>query len=149
MKRLAVKVAEDVLKQVEEGKIIPTNMVYVTGRRGELPKCMQVVGDLQNILKTKHPTCRACGIGAAFLALVGLRNQFDLYGAETGLDRYEVSERLEEAFTLEEINDIENAFEGGLEDQLNRKISAKKCLTLIMQDIIKNKGQFKLYNSIY
>jgi hypothetical protein len=138
-KPLAVLVAKDVLKQIRYKNIFLTPGTYC---KLEVPTTEEGK-DLQTALKNKTArNCRVCGIGAAFISLVNLKNKFDItskvfnkksnwvsghyddlgnyisgYFSPTKelsvyIDRNDLTDRLAEVFSQKQLTDLEELFEG-------------------------------------
>jgi hypothetical protein len=93
--KLAVAVAKDVLKQVKAGTITPEHRMYLAFNRS-LPKSAYGK-QLQKYLRP----CKACALGATFISLVKLKNDF-VYDGYEPYD-HEMRDSLLRCFTPQEI----------------------------------------------
>lgn len=162
---LRVEVAKDVLKHLKTLRVLAGN-TYVWSRNSNVDydKPSQTIArDLQK------NGCEVCALGACFLSLVALKNEFDFDG-KTIFTRREITNRLRSVFSDAQMDLIEEAFEryveatpyGAKEKRLNafaRKyrnnntyydtgrgydvVCGDRRLRAIMNNIIENKGTFK------
>lgn len=162
---LRVEVAKDVLKHLKTLRVLAGN-TYVWSRNSyvDFDKPSQAIArDLQK------NGCEVCALGACFLSLVALKNEFDFDG-KTIFTRHEITNRLRSVFSDAQMDLIEEAFEwdveattcGAKEKRLNAfackyrnnntysdtlrsrdVVCSDRRLRAIMKNIIKNKGTFK------
>jgi hypothetical protein len=150
--RRKVAIAKDVLLQLATGKMIATPGIYC---RIELSKPVTTT-DLQTELQNLE-SCQVCGIGAVFVSKVNLANKFKI-DRGFGNDRFapghdRMIENMSRIFTDDELTQIETLFEGWyrhingkLVDASNFRVTVRNPtdrLILIMENIIKNKGELK------
>jgi hypothetical protein len=162
-KRLAVKVAKDIIKQIDLKVIKPIEGVYVEDLNGAKACEVAQLSDSKKQAKVLQKECEACALGSMFLSLVKIDNKFQFYAwdDEENMDsivevsEYEMRGRLEDVFTAEQLALIEGAFEvwGGDEEANsddsvraykfgNRYKTPKRRLRAICLNIIDNKGLF-------
>jgi hypothetical protein len=94
--------------------------------------------DGQKILLNKNtPPCEACAIGAGFLAMIRLEDQWK------GGDVRDVHERMRKYFTYGQVDVLENLFEnfGGEDNQL-MGIPARERLEFLYSFVVKRRGRF-------
>jgi hypothetical protein len=108
MKEMQVKVAQDVLKLLASKKITATTGTYfispINLRRGE---------DVQQFLMKLQEPCQVCMVGAAFAAKVMADDNFvSQHNGPMAAPRHEMAKFLLEVFGQEELDLIEDAFEG-------------------------------------
>jgi len=156
-RNLAIKVAKDVLESIHGLAIQTGAYVYAStdldGIKGSKAQAEYL---------STNKRCRTCALGACLLSLVKLRNKFefeisnDTYGDHSpyiGVSWETAQERLKEAFTPQQIQQIEDAFEvyrmGNIYPDLQATIRFGQAysddaerLTAIMQNIIDNDGIF-------
>lgn len=151
--RRKVAIAKDVLLQLAAGKMTATPGVYCRIYLSKPVTTEDLQTELQNL-----ESCQVCGIGAVFVSKVNLANKFKIdHGF--GNDRFNpghenMVENMSRIFTDHELAQIETLFEGWyrqingqLVDASNFRINVSNPtdrLILIMENIIKNKGELKL-----
>jgi hypothetical protein len=141
-----IAIAEDALKHIENKILTPATMQLVvhdsiSSIRNDKSK------DLKTIF-TDMKSCEVCARGGLFVALILKDNKMKL-GDLINRGGDAVNERLSDVFTLEQIDLMENAFEGFDDDDTasfkfyKKYKTAKGRLIAILKNIIKNKGIFK------
>jgi hypothetical protein len=113
-----VMIAKDVIQAIEAEEVIPTACIYIRDTDPE-------------------EGCQACALGAMFISrcnFLGEKKPDIAFNSTCtgGLSEY---------FTSQELSEIEDAFEGWSDDGVNMP-PAKTRMRLIMQNIIRNKGEF-------
>lgn len=145
-----IAIAQDVIKQLKYYKV---QSVYC-----ELPR--EIFDDIvkYNDKDAKEEweqikNCEVCGIGACFLSYVHLFNNTTI-GDLVGPNFYTISSKLNGIFSMEQLECIENAFEGYrygsktiktlafYERHSNERSDRKGLLKQIMLNIIENNGTF-------
>ncbi len=153
-KALAVRVAADVLESLKvltvvHGKYVYSEKISFEGLKGSKEQAQYLKKE-----------CDVCALGACLLSLVTLKNKFE-FSAQANYDgeKYicmgwqEVADRLSEAFTQEQIQLIEDAFEcaqlgtsyPSTEHAIRfgkRYTDNKQRVRAIMKNIIRNGGEF-------
>lgn len=141
---LRVKVAKDVLLQIRLKKYKPTNGTYCKLEVDNPAKYK--VGDSLQAIFPEIKECTVCGLGAVFMSLIHLTNDFALKGNDTlysgnnirsgelRVFGYQLKEKLTDIFTEKQIADIEACFEGYY------NYSPTLRLQQIMKSIIEHKG---------
>lgn len=129
-----VAIAKDVIAQIELKTIKPANdgwYLYSLNRGAWTPPSGT---DVQSVIPALGK-CTVCAVGAAFLSGVRL---FD--GVKSGSNTLNglASNRIKKWFGRNQRCEIENAFET---DYLDIRSPAKR-LTVIMRNIIRNRGKF-------
>lgn len=135
----AVAVAKDVLKNL---KIIRATCGVYLHRTGIIPHQISYDASAQEYIDTITKKCQVCGIGACFLSYIRLANKATvhdvLYASRSGMIR-----RMEEAFSKDQLAQIENVFEGFEDGALKKRYSnANQRLRAIMLNIVRNNGVF-------
>ena len=106
-----VEIAKDVLARLEIGNIEARQWCFFDFYEKEVIK-----EDLKSVINHPKTVCKVCAKGSFFLALVGRTNDFKTTQlARTFEDNSKDSsthEKLQEIFTLEELDEIETFFEG-------------------------------------
>lgn len=163
---LRVEVAKDVLKHRKTLRVLAGN-TYVKSSHINEVNYSKPSQDIARDLQKKG--CEVCALGACFLSLVALKNEFDLDGSMI-LTRREITNRLRSVFSDAQMDLIEEAFEWDVEDlpygAKEKRLNAFACkyrsnntyydpsrgydvacsdrrLRAIMKNIIENKGTFK------
>lgn len=149
-----VQIAKDVLKWLRAGKLEPKHMTYINVPTSD---ALAVGEQVQSFLE-RNDSCRVCALGATFCAVV-LRDNDITMGQLFGLDgkanaQARMLEYLSKYFPQSELAAIENAFEsfcgygrrGGKYFHGNESLRGqpRKRLTIIMKNIIRNGGTFRL-----
>jgi len=165
-----VMVAKDVLEHIKKGNIRPVNGNYFTLCVDEARPhtSMESLQDL--ILNESEGPCEACAIGALFYAKVSEHNACTLGDIDASSQWIQkrispfnsggIINNMSQAFTMRQLRVIEMAFEGLPEHEnkwnpsekekesalkMHRRYrSSKGLMRAIMENIIKNKGDFKL-----
>lgn len=142
--QMRVAVAKDVIAQVK--------IHNMTGQRGVYLKkriLHRHVGlDLQDVIRDE-PKCTVCAIGGAFISTVRLFDEFKVESFHVArnwtIDDSEMRKRLAGIFEFKQLGLIESAFEGhlvGLGVLYTRILDDSARLTVIMRNIVRNKGRF-------
>lgn len=159
---MCVKIAKDVLAQLrlQRYKANPGEYVYIPWLdhidMTDREKRDESFKDLFKI--NKNITCQICAIGAAFVSLVNIENKCSVSNM---LERYNMWARLGKYFKPLTLCLMESAFEGKVIDQrdpsrelIKQAVAWGKQyhndtdrLRVIMLNIIRNKGDFKLPNT--
>lgn len=103
--QMRVAIARDVIKQLNTNLLDVTQGVYLDHHHGPFQGVGCGVDAQPLLLQPNRRPCTVCAIGAGFVALVRLENNYI-----TG-DRVSYHERLWKYFTGEQINVIEQLFE--------------------------------------
>lgn len=160
-----VAIAKDVIKWIAEDKLIPKKGTYV-GLPSSLSKDIHEDTPLDKVFEKEQ--CKACALGACFIAMVDLGNNIKIGEyferdffcnsyADEKIKEDDMKSRLKRIFTPTQVNLIECAFEWeniddwGVISRIQRKAitfgkkynMSKDRLIAIMKNIIKNKGTFK------
>lgn len=143
-KEMRIKVAQDVLYQLSKKKYKASPGTYCRLNLKDNQE-LTVNAELQTEL-TKVKNCEVCGIGAAFLSLVRIDDKFKVCHNDTldnCINDIAMREKLYKYFDEDEIENIEDAFEGfsGYFEYLDKYPDPTKRLRAIMRNIIKN-GEF-------
>jgi hypothetical protein len=157
-----VRIARDVLAQLAAGKFIATQGLYVEGVPIEGAKS---TASLQTLFK-KQKSCEVCALGSMFVASVERKNALnagDLNGADLSengkkveyfgeFTRSDCTDYLGKFFDHDQLNQIEDCFEGGSCDGpgdvdfyvfFDDEVEADERMRLIMENIVANGGTFK------
>ena len=131
-----VAVAKDVIKQINSG-LFTARSCYFTPKRRLMKNVFE-----ENLPRT---SCYVCGIGAAAIAKTIKFNNFDFDGSlrEYGLSQTDCHDALEDCFTTDQLNKIENWFEcntRNLPDSWRLKSKENRMLC-IYQSVIDNEGK--------
>lgn len=159
-----VAIAKDVIKQLELKKLVATPGTYFSISQRVAEK-LKPTAQLQKELK-KIPKCEVCALGACFVSAVRKFNDLTVQEVELGkyndelglytssdLGRDGTTDKLNEFFEPEQLNRIEQAFEGwdrsvyhndeyGTVAFYAKYPNATRRMKAIMQNIIRNKGEF-------
>lgn len=135
--QMRVRIAKDVLKQLDLGKIVPTEMTYLDGFHGH-----KYHADAREVVQ-QMPQCEACAKGAIFVAAVLRHNDAIVGECAVGFVGY-----LRRWFTAPQLRLIEGAFEDFGTTQAASAFYAahedpEMRMRAIMRNIIKNNGTFK------
>jgi hypothetical protein len=168
----AVRVAQDVIKQVTAGAIIPVDGIYISSERVSMPSPVPV-SDWQEVIvqfDKDSGCCNSCAIGAVLLSKIRKFNNCptdhddSVYDLESITENHDfVMKQLSEVFDINTLRYMEYVFEGGdggifsdgariTSDYHDRVIAfrakrdndERKIMIAIMQNIIKNNGKFIL-----
>lgn len=166
--KMRVKIAQDVLDSLKLMK--PSEDVYVEavsihGKEGQILLAAKTDKKRAAILQ-KH--CEVCALGACFLSAVKLYNEqlIPVYAVSASVVMFDglaaniVKPRLREFFTTTQMDMIESAFEGYVITYQSSGALYSRCniaadwgrlyttdkgrMRAIMQNIVKNGGEFKL-----
>lgn len=156
-----VAVAKDVLKHLNFFKVKDGNTYCFLDK---LPKSIPNKGSMQDYMDkiTNTKRCEVCALGAMMLSHVRLFDKFDLDRMVKITDlpdavRYlhltywdAITALRENGFSLKDLDAIERAFESrrcpnknGIEINLNLPVNPAARLGKIMQNIVKNGGDFR------
>lgn len=152
-----VTLAKDVISQLKKNKLSAQSGIYVDLL---LDNKVEDSEQLNKVLK-KQGTCEVCAKGALFISHIMRNNHFtigDYYSCHKTTYNEKIKKRLDSLFSLSQLELIEKAFEGETHDndlKDNDLIDLanefydyyeddKERLIAIMNNIIKNKGTFKL-----
>ena len=157
-RNMCVRIAKDVLKQLRLKRYVATPGTYVN---------LNNIGFTSNdesfkkLFKTdKEVTCEVCALGSAFVSLVNIANKCSVGEMEEAYDNG-MFERLSKHFGVNNVALMESAFECramnsfGTDDMAyevlelaaewgRRFDDPTKRLRAIMQNVIRNNGDFKL-----
>lgn len=166
-----VAIAKDVIKSLKLKKYIAEEGLYVEFDNFSEFKPEESV---QTILRSKKaPVCNVCALGACFLSMVKFENKVTVLDLEQkGFDSHKENKkspnsafrgRLEKYFSKKQLGIIESVFESsfsysnraGLPEEISNKAASyayvhdlygddDEKLIHIMENIVKNKGTFKL-----
>lgn len=141
-----VTIAEDVIKSLNTGGLKATHMMYfhVKGMDGFIQDNFDV--GLKELLPDLPP-CQVCAKGGIFTCVVARRNQVTAGHAEHGdmWNSEDLSEELGGIFTPSQLNLIEveyESFDINTMDLRNRLSNPKDRMIVIMENIIRNGGDF-------
>lgn len=140
--RARVRIAQDVIAQVQAKQIVPSACTY-----GEEP-----YEEIDEDARVSPVPCHACALGSMFIAKVGMQKAFN-YGSY--LDRPDIEPELRRYFSMEQLACIENAFErvAVTEDHyrstqkavvrhFRRGLSDRERVLRLMHNIVRNRGTF-------
>ena len=140
-----VQIARDVIKQVELKRVTPTRGVYVENFGVAFPINSSEFSELS---KSQLDSCSACALGSMFLSAVDRKNKLSMLnmgsyvpGQHLNLYSDDTRDYLGKFFSQEQLAEIEDSFEDDRRDDL--KVSDKKHMVAIMENIIANGGKFK------
>lgn len=106
-----VEIAKDVLARLEIGNIEARQGCFF-----DFYKKKVIKKDLKSVINHPETVCEVCAKGSFFLALVGRTNDFKTTqvtrGAADNSKNSPTHEKLQEIFTLKELDEIETFFEG-------------------------------------
>lgn len=160
-----IEIAKDVLKWLALGKIDAKRktylQLYVTSPYDEIEGFDQNANkELRDVMSNPDIKCSVCGIGALFMADIMKRDNFKArkLNSTGGLGAREiVVDKLDDYFTQDQLVLIETAFEGtylhsgrgnmtldeliDVGNWLNSTVSRHDRLEIIMNNIIRNKGE--------
>lgn len=158
-----VQIARDVLAQLASKRLIATPGTWLAGsNEGNLfsKKDLEKNPDLQKILKNTEE-CTGCALGGMFMCAVERADELKLGDLSVEsqdmkqLQTEDVFEYMEKFFSRDQLDAIESAFEQGdgasndldAEDWLDGIEDAGERMRLIMENIVANKGEFRLDRS--
>lgn len=154
--KLAVRIAKDVIKQLDLGKFIAENGTYLYLGIGESYGWGPQDKSFQDKLK-EVKNCHVCALGGLFCSYVNLKNKVtvgDLHNGST-LDK-NLREKLKDVFDESTLRVIEACFEGWIaypnisdnsqavnySNYLSGIVDPTKRMKILMRNLIKNKGTF-------
>lgn len=147
---LRVEVAKDVLEQLEGNDKFKAGSFYLT-----IPGAISMVADSKTMAAKVQKSCLVCAIGACFLSLVKLDNEFDwveasnchtnLYGSP-GI--HNMRRRLKQTFTATQLQAIESYFEHYDGHVVDENETPRLRMTRIMTNIVENNGTFTLAGDV-
>jgi hypothetical protein len=155
-KELAVLVAQDVIDtmQSQNGFAVIRNNMYlnITMDHVKFDEWLLIPDSKEQAKKAKG-SCEVCALGACFLSLVALKNEYPFKAYDRAFTRGSISHRLREAFSRQQQDMIEAAFElsschtvdtvDGSPEQFGTKYHTDRDrLKAIMENIIANQGVF-------
>lgn len=164
-RKMCVKIAQDVLAQLRLGRYSANPGDYVLLESPELDELSyeeyeKVSGDSFKTFfkKNKNTSCNVCALGAAFVSLVNIENKCsvdEIYNLDTMWDRLGVyfggenMALMETAFEMYRMNSTRIDISDNLLDQAvewGRRYCKddNKRLRMIMLNVIRNNGDFKL-----
>jgi len=159
-----VQIARDVLAQLAAKRLIATPGCWLAGKDEDPLFSQEDVKkdpDLQKILKSQKE-CTGCALGGMFMCAVERANELKISDLDREsrdmrvLQDESVFDYMEQFFSREQLNEIEAAFEQGegfVQDGdsteeastwLEEVDDAEERMRLIMENIVVNKGKFKL-----
>jgi hypothetical protein len=158
--RLAIRVAKDIIAQLDLKSIKPKTGTYVRSLWNEDAYEVGKLTDSKKQAKLLQKKCDACALGSMFLSLVKLDNDFDFdidiitEDNGEGCGVFELQEdamrnRLHDVFSRDQLDLIETAFETwGHGDARELKFGKRYKtpagrLRAICRNIIENEGVFK------
>lgn len=139
-----VAIAQDVIKQLHVLKIKRNNGYVVPDEDFNLESLLEFGVTPQQIAQKAKQTCTLCARGAMMLCKVDKFNNFGFedLGCFGDISDDTTTEALEDAFTDEELSEIEHCFESAWTSWSEIK-DDKDRLQAIMTNIIDHKGVFK------
>lgn len=153
-----VMIAQDILERIKLNNILAYSGNFFKNQLG-FSKKYEGKG-MKEVLNDSDARCEVCAKGALFCGIIGRVNEltvddFKDYNFSVSSYGDRGHEKLLEFFTLQQIDLIETAFEGtsfldicNLDDSINAEnfrneyMTSKQVMTAIMQNIIRNKGEF-------
>jgi hypothetical protein len=153
-----VQIAKDVIKQLDSGKLVAES-IYFNWNSSEydaLNEKAQCLADQDSktdfACLTKQTTCQVCGIGSLFVAALERDGRYKLGGKRSKdayPDREDEVAHLAKYFDADTLQDIEDHFEqneawsrNDYNQEIIKEYNETKRLKMIMENIIKNKGDF-------
>lgn len=146
---LRVEVAKDVLEQLEGNDKFKAGSFYLM-----IPRAISMVADSTKMAAKVQKSCLVCAIGACFLSLVKLDNEFDWVEAIGGKKLYgspgihNMRRRLKQTFTATQLQAIERYFEHHDGHVVDKNESPRLRMTRIMTNIVENNGTFTLAGDV-
>lgn len=134
-----VVIAKDLIARLRAKNFIARSGTYLSAPLTD-KELRNEEAEIRDVLKGKK--CKGCQIGGLFLCAVDRHNRLQL---STGAmdDSNSMRRYLSKWFTKQQLFDVEEAFEGGLPFmQWADRHNDDERMTLIAQNIIKNKGRF-------
>lgn len=156
-----VQIARDVLAQLASKRLVATPGTWLSGKNeSDLLKSTDFEKDteLQKVIgKTKQ--CTGCALGGMFMCAVERANKLKVGelsddAQQSGNIEYDdVFKYMERFFSIDQLHDIESAFERGEgatsseegSEWLKEEEDASERMRLIMENIVVNKGRFDVY----
>ena len=155
-----VQIARDVLAQLASKRLIATTGTWLAGSdEGDLfsRKDVDKNPELQKVLSSTKK-CAGCALGGMFMCAVERADNLKLGDlsddsqSQKQLQTDDVFAYMEQFFSLEQLHQIEAAFEQGdghasdedAADWLSEVDEASERMRLIMENIVVNKGKFLL-----
>ena len=145
-----VLIAKDVIAQLKARRTIGGHGDYITWKN---PVPIKEGAQVKDLFKD-IPQCKVCAKGAALLAAVDRFNKLKItvWEADDQAKGYYKGSFLEKWFSLEQLGEIESAFEGWSKVENYTEFSYKHLpkqaanagirISMIMQNIIRNEGTF-------
>lgn len=150
----AVRIAKDVLLQLDLRSLVATQGTYLHAPDAEFK-----IGDLQSQLVGKNGVagklkkkCNVCAIGSMFVAKVARDNTYRVGSHNEGdgwrFNDDDMRDLLKEAFTTDELIEIEDLFEKGEDSafddicELFTHLNAEQRLRILMGEVIRQGGNF-------
>ncbi len=141
-----IEIAKDVLKQLKARKlnVKKGDYCYINNE-------IFANKNLKNVLSKFRKSCEVCALGACFLSIISIIDNFVLDDCYT-IGRHKMSPYLKLAFTDNQLDLIECSFEGWTDyfteaekkaTRFHAKDSPEVRLKAIMKNIIQNNGTFK------
>ncbi len=154
---ICVKIAKDVIKQLNmKNSIVATHGTYCRFNESD-DDIYQITtygphqdSSAKKYLTTLKKKCEVCALGAMIISWVGFFNNLNIKNLEHENTSIWYTE-LSKAFSEDQLNLIEKAFENSMMDYNNNSYydkyynkykTAKGRMTAIMQNIVENRGQF-------
>jgi hypothetical protein len=157
-----VRIAQDVLAQLESGEISATHGIYLENKNRNKMVAKNADGDTELCDILNSTQCRVCGIGALFVGAVKLADRLKIrdlnrksssdYGRGYDVRQLwsdDIRSYLHRFFSKDQVAAIEAAFERGVVEHVAARVfapkvkGAKNRMRLIMENIIVNGGTFK------
>jgi hypothetical protein len=146
-----VAIAQDVIKQLNVLRIKAGNGYVVPDDDFDLQNLLEFGVTPKQIAQKAKETCTFCARGAMMICKVDKFNSFNFDGIESFdcISQSHTTDALEDAFTDDELREIEGCFEQAKDSwSFQKNIWAeieddKDRLQAIMQNIIDHKGVFK------
>jgi hypothetical protein len=151
-----IRIANDVLMQLNKRAFEATNQIYLSipyAWERDASECQLQ----EKLLGAVVEPCKACALGGMFLSMAKLNDHITVAEASAA-DRFEITKNLGQWFTQEQLSMIETAFECNSSQEFGtcygeertrarnfsrRFLDSHTRLGKIMQNIIKNDGEFK------
>ncbi len=152
-----VQIAKDVIKSLNNGKLLASQGVYVTRNRPTKTLGHDLFDDkvtcgLDTVLE-KIPKCKVCALGGLFVEAVKHHNDITTDEITPNPWQNELHNYLNKFFSIEQLHMIEDAFEGHYYSTyyLNHKAlvfcnnlkKPRDRMLKIMENIVENKGTFR------
>jgi hypothetical protein len=143
-----VAIAKDVIKHIQAKRLkVKSSYGYVVHDKGwdELTGVIETEGKATKVAEKLKEECTVCARGAMMLCKVSKYNHYE-FEKGWGISCASTTDALKDAFSEEQLNLIEDAFElcGVSQDSWLRQIlDAEDRLLAIMQNIVDHNGSFK------